>query len=148
AMLLGAAPAGATGGVACLVDDFGRNLGMGRQIFDDLGNVWGFPEPAKKYEDLMLRRPSWAWGCAARTSSRQHYQQFVAAVEKLPDTGELEDWIDKHRLIQRMRDSARHRLECTFSHLKIGLESRHVRWSVRALDEIRELGKEIVLAYD
>jgi geranylgeranyl pyrophosphate synthase len=148
AMVLGAATAGATDAVTSLVDEFGRNLGIALQMFDDLGNVLGIREPAKKYEDLMLRRPSWAWGCAARTSSPQRYQQFVAAVEKLPDTGELEDWIDKHRLIQRMRDSARHRLECTFSHLKIGLESRHVRWSVRALDEIRELGKEIALAYD
>jgi geranylgeranyl pyrophosphate synthase len=148
AMLLGAATARATEGVTSLLDEFGRDLGIALQMFDDLGNVLGIREPAKKYEDLMLRRPSWAWGCAARTSSSQHYQQFVAAVEKLPDARKLGDWIDKHRLIQRMRESARHRLECSFNHLKIGLESRHVQWSVRALDEIRELGEEIALAYD
>ena len=62
-------------------------------------------------------------------------------MDKLPDARELEDWIDERRLIQRMRENARHRLECTFNHLKIGLESSHVQWSVRALDEIRELGE-------
>ena len=148
AMVLGAATARATETATSLVDEFGRDLGIALQMFDDLGNVLGIREPAKKYEDLMLRRPSWAWGCAARTSSPQNYQQFVAAVGKLPDACELEDWIDKHRLIQRMRESARHRLECTFNHLKIGLESKHARWSARALDEIRELGEEIALAYD
>jgi geranylgeranyl pyrophosphate synthase len=148
AMLLGAATARATEGVTSLLDEFGRDLGIALQMFDDLGNVLGIREPAKKYEDLMLRRPSWAWGCAARSSSSQHYQQFVAAAGKLPDAREIEDWIDKHRLIQRMRESARHRLECSFNHLKIGLESRHVQWSVRALDEIRELGEGIALAYE
>ena len=148
AMVLGAAIAGASETVTSLVDEFGRDLGVALQMFDDLGNVLGIREPAKKYEDLMLHRPSWAWGCAARASAPQHYQQFVAAVGRLPDGRELEDWIDKHRLIQRMRESARHRLECTFNHLKIGLESRHVQWSVRVLDEIRELGEEIALAYD
>jgi geranylgeranyl pyrophosphate synthase len=148
AMVLGAATVRASEAVTSLVDEFGRELGIALQMFDDLGNVLGIREPAKKYEDLMLRRPSWAWGYAARMSSPQNYQQFVAAVGNLPDTRELEDWIDKHRLIQRMRESARHRLECTFNHLKIGLEARHVRWSVRTLDEIRELGEEIALAYD
>jgi geranylgeranyl pyrophosphate synthase len=148
AMMLGAAVAGAAEAAASLVDEFGRDLGIALQMFDDLGNVLGIREPAKKYEDLVLYRPSWAWGCAARASTPQNYEQFVAAVGKLPDARELENWIDKHRLIQRMRESARHRLECTFNHLKIGLESRHVRWSVRALDEIREVGEEIALAYD
>jgi geranylgeranyl pyrophosphate synthase len=148
AMMLGAATGRATEAATSLVDEFGRDLGIALQMFDDLGNVLGIREPAKKYEDLMLRRPSWAWGCAARMSSPQNYQQFVAAVGNLPETRELEDWINKHRLIQRMRESARNRLECTFNHLKIGLEARHVRWSVRTLDEIRELGEEIVLAYD
>jgi geranylgeranyl pyrophosphate synthase len=148
AMMLGAATGRATEAATSLVDEFGRDLGIALQMFDDLGNVLGIREPAKKYEDLVLHRPSWAWGCAARTSTPQNYEQFMAAVGKLPDARELENWIDKHRLVQRMRESARHRLESACDHLKVGLESRHVRWSVRGFEEICELGEEIALAYD
>jgi geranylgeranyl pyrophosphate synthase len=148
ALVLGAVIGGASEATTSLVDEFGRNLGVALQMFDDLGNVLGIREPAKKYEDLMLCRPSWAWGCAAKTSSPEDYGQFVAAVGKLPDPRELENWIDKHRLIQRMREGARNRLECTFDDLKVGLESAGVRWSVRAFDEIRELGEKIAVAYE
>jgi geranylgeranyl pyrophosphate synthase len=148
AMVLGATIGGATETATSLVDEFGRDLGIALQMFDDLGNVLGIREPAKKYEDLVLYRPSWAWGCAARTSSPQNYQQFLAAVGELPDARGLENWIDKHRLIQRMRESARQRLELAFDHLRAGLESRRVSWSFRGFEEIRELGEEIAGAYD
>jgi geranylgeranyl pyrophosphate synthase len=148
AMVLGAAIGGSTEAGISLLDQFGRDLGVALQMFDDLGNVLGIREPAKKYKDLVLYRPSWAWGCAARTSLPRDYEQFVAAVDELPSARELENWIDKHRLIQRMRENARHQLQSAFDHLKVGLELKHVRWSVRVLDEIRELGEEIALAYD
>jgi geranylgeranyl pyrophosphate synthase len=148
AMMLGAAIAGPAEAATFLMDEFGRDLGVALQMFDDLGNVLGIREPAKKYEDLVLYRPSWAWGCAARTCTPKNYEEFIAAVGKLPDAGELEIWIDKHRLIQRMRESARHRLEFAFDHLKVGLEASHLQWSVRAFDEMRELGDEIAVAYD
>jgi geranylgeranyl pyrophosphate synthase len=147
AMMLGAAIAGATEAATSLVDEFGRDLGIALQMFDDLGNVLGIREPAKKYEDLVLYRPSWAWGCAARTSLPRDYEQFVAAVGKLPDARELEHWMDKHRLTQRMRESARHQLESAFEDLQAGLESMPVRWSARGLEEIRKLGDEIAAAY-
>ena len=131
-----------------LVDEFGRNLGIALQMFDDLGNVLGVREPAKKYEDLMLSRPSWAWGCAAKVSSPENYNKFVAAVGKLPDSRELDNWIEEYRFIQRMRQGARHRLEWTFDHFKLGLESARLRWSARVFDEIRNLGEEIAIAYD
>jgi geranylgeranyl pyrophosphate synthase len=148
ALVLGAVIGGATEATTSLVDQFGRNLGVALQMFDDLGNVLGIREPAKKYEDLMLCRPSWAWGCAAKTSPPKSYEHFVAAVGKLPDPSELENWIDEHRFIDRMRQGARHRLECTFDRFKVGLESARLRWSERVFDEIRDLGEEIALAYD
>jgi geranylgeranyl pyrophosphate synthase len=40
-MAWGAATAGATEAVTSLVDEFGRNLGIALQMFDDLGNVLG-----------------------------------------------------------------------------------------------------------
>jgi geranylgeranyl pyrophosphate synthase len=147
AMVLGGAIGGATKETILLLDDFGRELGVALQMFDDLGNVLGIREPSKRYEDLTLYRPSWAWACAARTSLPNGYQQFVSAVNKLPDTRELEAWIDEHDLIQAMREGARRQLESAYNRLRAGLESLHVRWSLRAFEELRRLGEEITLAY-
>jgi geranylgeranyl pyrophosphate synthase len=147
AMVLGGAVGGATKDTILVLDDFGRELGVALQMFDDLGNVLGIREPSKRYEDLTLYRPSWAWACAAKTSLPNGYQQFVSAVYKLPDSRELEAWINEHDLIQTMREGARHQLESAYNRLRAGLESRHVRWSLRAFEELRTVGEEITLAY-
>lgn len=147
AMVLGGAIGGATKETILVLGDFGRELGMALQMFDDLGNVLGIREPSKRYEDLMLYRPSWAWACAARMSSPNGYQQFVSAVNQLPEARELEAWINKHNLIPTMREGARNQLESAYNRLRSGLESQHVRWSRRAFEELRKLGEEIAVAY-
>ena len=147
AMVLGGAIGGATKETILVLGDFGRELGLALQMFDDLGNVLGIREPSKRYEDLMLYRPSWAWSCAAKTTLPNGYQQFVSAVNKLPDNCELEAWINKHNLIQTMREGACHQLESAYKRLRAGLESQHVRWSPRAFEELRTVGEEITLAY-
>ncbi len=48
-----------------VLDEFGHDLGVALQMFDDIGNVQGKREPAKRYEDLLLHRPSWVWAGAA-----------------------------------------------------------------------------------
>jgi geranylgeranyl pyrophosphate synthase len=147
ATALGAAIGGGTETVISVLNDFGRDLGVALQMYDDLGNVLGIREPVKKQEDLMLCRPSWAWACAATMSSRRDYEKFLAAVGKLPDARELEAWIDRHDLIQAMRESARQRLEAAFKALKNKLEAEHARWSKRGFEELRRLGEEIAVAY-
>ena len=147
AMVLGGAIGGAPKATILALDDFGRELGVALQMFDDLGNVLGIREPSKRYEDLTLYRPSWAWACAAKTSLPNGYQQFVSAVNKLPDTRELEAWINQHNLIETMREGARNQLESAYNRLRAGLESQHVRWSLRTFEELRKLGEEIAVAY-
>lgn len=147
AMVLGGASGGAPKATILALDDFGRELGVALQMFDDLGNVLGIREPSKRYEDLTLFRPSWAWACAAKASSPNGYQQFVSAVNTLPDRRELEAWINQHHLIQTMREGARNQLESAYNRLRAGLESQHVRWSPRAFEELRKLGEEIAVAY-
>lgn len=146
AMILGGAIGGASRKTILALGDFGRELGVALQMFDDLGNVLGTREPSKRYEDLTLYRPSWAWACAAK-SSPKGYQQFVAAVNKLPDARELEAWIGKHDLIQMMREDARQQLESSYSRLRNVLESQRVAWSLHAFQELRQLGEEIAVAY-
>jgi geranylgeranyl pyrophosphate synthase len=147
AMVLGVAIGGATQETILALDDFGRELGVALQMFDDLGNILGIREPSKRYEDLTLYRPSWAWACAAKTSSPNGYQQFVSAVNKLPDDCDLEAWISEHNLSQTMRASARKQLESAYKDLRAGLESQHARWSLRGFEELRDLGEEIAVAY-
>jgi geranylgeranyl pyrophosphate synthase len=130
-----------------MLDDFGRDLGVALQMFDDLGNAIGKGEPSKRYEDLMLARPSWVWACAARSSTAGEYQEFLAAVRRLPDAKDLEAWLMDRDIIDQTRRSARAYLDASFNALEKHLSASGARWSPRAFDELRELGEEIAVAY-
>ena len=147
ATILGGAIAGASDRVLSILDAFGRELGVALQMFDDLGNLIGTCEPAKRYEDLKLRRPSWVWACAANSSTPKAYDQFCTAVGSLPAAHELDLWMDAHSLAERVRASAHHHLDMAFKQLKERLDSDKVQWSRRAFEDLRELGEEITVAY-
>ena len=148
AAVLGGAVAGATEPVLTLLDDFGADLGVALQMFDDLGNVIGKCDPLKRYEDLALSRPSWVWACAATRSTAYEYEAFVESVARLPDTTWLERWFAAHGLIEATRASAREHLDGAFARLEKGLTGNHLTWSVRAFHELRQLGEEIAVAYE
>jgi hypothetical protein len=112
-----------------------------------LGNVIGKCEPSKRYEDLILSRPSWVWACAAQRSSPADYRDFVAAAHRLPEVADLQAWMERHCLVQETRQSACAHLDRSFDNLKNRLSAEHVRWSARAFDELRALGEEIAVAY-
>lgn len=148
AFVLGGAIAGTAKSVLSLLDEFGADLGVALQMFDDLGNLTGASEPTKRYEDLMLYRPSWAWACAADNSTPGEYENFVTAVSKLPNTKHLDTWLQKHRLLEQGRASARRHMNRAFSKLEKGLDAERVRWSKGAFKELLELGEEIAIAYE
>jgi geranylgeranyl pyrophosphate synthase len=147
AALLGAVIAASSDRLLSMLDDFGRDLGVALQMFDDLGNAIGKCEPSKRYEDLMLARPSWVWACAAKQSTDTEYQKFVAAVRRLPDAEDLEAWLAEHDIVERTRQSAREYLDHSFTALENRLGAAEVHWSRRAFDELRGLGEEIAVAY-
>jgi geranylgeranyl pyrophosphate synthase len=147
ATILGGAIAGASEGVLSILDEFGRELGVSLQMFDDLGNLIGKCEPVKRYEDLRLSRPSWVWACAADSSTSRAYRQFCTAVRSLPDAHELDLWSEAHNLAERVRACAHRYLDAAFRQLKERLDSANVRWSKRAFEDLRELGNEITIAY-
>ena len=64
--------------ITCLsaLDAFGVDLGIALQMYDDLGNVIGKGDPQKRYEDLSLSRPSWAWACAANCTDAYEYRNL------------------------------------------------------------------------
>jgi len=147
AALLGGVVAAASDKLLATLDDFGCDLGVTLQMFDDLGNVIGKGEPSKRYEDLMLARPSWVWACAAKQSTATDYRQFVAAVRRLPDVKDLEDWLAEHDIVEQTRQSAREYLDHSFSALENRLGAAGAAWSRHAFDELRGLGEEIAVAY-
>mgnify|MGYP001180837908 FL=1 len=147
AVVLGGLIAGAGERTISRLEDFGRELGVALQMFDDIGNVTGACEPSKRYEDFMLYRPSWAWAWVAANSTAGDYAHFIGAVGKLPDAEELEEWIAKHGMVTKARSSASQHLEIAFSGLKTGLDSQRVPWSQDAFEELVALGEEIAHAY-
>lgn len=76
AMIMGGAIAGASERLLSILEEFGQELGVALQMFDDLGNVIGKCEPFKRYEDLELYRPSWVWACAANSSTPEVFEIF------------------------------------------------------------------------
>jgi geranylgeranyl pyrophosphate synthase len=144
--LLGAAIAGLPNTFMSILDDFGRDLGVALQMYDDLGNAIGKCEPAKRYEDMVLSRPSWVWACASASSAPRAYQDFLAAVRRLPD-GDLEVWLVEHDIIEQTRRSARKYLDLSFSALENRLSAAGAHWSRPPFDELRDLGEEIAVAY-
>jgi len=148
ALLLGGLAAGAPKKALSVIDEFGSDLGVALQMFDDLGNVTGKCSSAKKYEDLLLNRPSWVWACAARTADNQQYGEFVAAVKRLPDATVLEAWMERHQLMNVGRESARRHLDLAFHKLRGKLDAHFIRWSSSVLDELKALGEGIAVAYE
>ena len=148
AMVLGGLIAGADAKTTAVLDDFGRELGVGLQMFDDIGNVTGAREPSKQYEDFILSRPSFAWAWAADNSSPKDYARFVGAVARLPDAKDLETWLAKHELVVAARASATRHMEQVFAKLISNLEECRISWSRCAYDELRTLGEEIACAYE
>jgi geranylgeranyl pyrophosphate synthase len=131
----------------CVLDEFGHDLGISLQMFDDLGNVRGQREPAKQYEDLLLRRPSWVWACAAQEFSRDDYGRFVEVVRALPKREPLESWLERTGLIETCRRRAVEHMNAIFETLAEKLDKENISWSREVFRELREVGKGIAQAY-
>lgn len=148
AAVLGGVVAGASEAGLAVLDEFGRDLGVSLQMFDDLGNVTGMREPSKRYEDFIAFRPSWVWACAANSTQPQEYARFGAAVAELPDATRLTAWLEEHDLLARARKAARGHLERAFAPIEERFCVNGGDGNRRAFKELRELGEEIATAYE
>ena len=147
ALVLGGLLANVPARGLAVLDEFGHDLGVALQMFDDLGNVQGKREPAKQYEDLLLHRPSWVWACAAQDYSREDYRQFTEVVRKLPDRQPLERWLKRSGLIERCRRRAVAHMNAAFDALADKLDKENISWSHEVFRELRGVGKAIAEAY-
>ncbi len=125
---------------------FSHDFGVGLQMFDDIGNVRGLVEPAKRWEDLRLRRPTWVWACAARHFSKDIYGRFISAVHRLTadDPRPLETWFEQHDFLRRATRLAHEHVESAFSALEPTLDLPRRP----AASRLRALGAEIAHAYE
>lgn len=148
AAVLGGVIAGASGTRLSALDEFGCDLGVSLQMFDDVGNVTGAREPSKRYEDFKALRPSWVWACAANVTRAHEYARFREAVSELPDGTCVSMWLEEHNVLEWARKGARCQLERAFARLAERFCGNSGEGSRRALKELRELGEEIASAYE
>lgn len=88
---------------------FGKELGVGLQMLDDVGNFAMDRSCAmsqKRLEDLRQRRPSWIWSFAATNLQPEEYADWIAAVLALPDETNLQIFENRHQLARSAKNSA------------------------------------------
>jgi geranylgeranyl pyrophosphate synthase len=146
-LVLGGLLADASENGLALLDEFGQDLGVALQMFDDLGNVQGKREPAKQYEDLLLHRPSWIWACAAQDYPPKDYRRFIEAVRQLPRREPLEIWLRRTGLVEACRRRAVEHMNASFEALAAKLEAEKIAWSREVFRELRGMGETIAEAY-
>jgi len=76
AAYMGALSAGASQNKAQAIAHFGRELGIGLQMLDDLGGINSECRAYKGHEDLRHGRPTWPWAWAAGTLEPRAYAKL------------------------------------------------------------------------
>jgi len=113
---LGALAAGAEPGLVAAFARFGRDVGVGLQMLDDVGGLVSERRSHKGHEDLVLGRPTWpwAWSCAGLPAPR--YAELVALGMKVA-ARELDPEVLARLLRGHLRGSGRVRVR---RHLQAG----------------------------
>ncbi|NIO10918.1 MAG: hypothetical protein GTO40_24090 [Deltaproteobacteria bacterium] len=146
ALVMGGLLGGASDRLLTLLDEFGHRFGILLQMFDDLGNVQGRRDPAKRYEDLILQRPSWVWACVAENYPKEAFDEFAVAVGRLPDERLLGEWIDRFAFQWTAKRQAENYLEKISAELKTAIGN--MDYNKNALQRLIALGATVSKAYE
>jgi geranylgeranyl pyrophosphate synthase len=146
ALVLGGILGSASEALVSSMDDFGHGFGVTLQMFDDLGNLTSRMNGSKRFEDLKLRRPSWVWGCAAQRYSTKAYAEFVSAVQRLPEAGPVEDWLEKNNFVATAREQTLAYLAGV--HGRFAMSAAHASFHRDVLDKLWQLERTVAEAYD
>jgi geranylgeranyl pyrophosphate synthase len=129
AMRMGAHIGGADARTIAKIAAVGKELGVILQAYDDIGNfsasVSGSIPESKRYEDLILRRPSWIWVTASEQFDDGEYARWVHAVGCLPNDSFVKPWAEIHELVPRARKVAGSRSEKWKQSLLQEFSSKH-----------------------
>jgi len=145
ACTLGALAGGATQPVERALRHFGRNLGVGLQMLDDLGSVMSPRKRHKGAEDLFALRPTWPWAWLSRDLSELDYEGLrnLANIFSIrPDSCEP--------LLERMRSALGAAARAApRMHLRRAIESlRSVVGAVPQLAALEEETRVLEKSYD
>lgn len=80
------------------LSELGSSIGCSLQRFDDLGNFNIHDKSSKALEDLKLGRPTWPWMYVAKYRSSDELTAFKEIVKLLPDTKELELFLERTKV--------------------------------------------------
>jgi len=86
---VGALAAGASQSKAQAIARFGGELGIGLQMFDDLGSIVSERLAHKGHEDLRQRRPTWPWAWAAENLDPGAYAKLQTLGRSVATSDEL-----------------------------------------------------------
>jgi geranylgeranyl pyrophosphate synthase len=90
AAALGGIAAGGSDAAVEAMTRFGRELGKGLQMLDDLGGITCAARRDKGAEDLRLGRPTWPWAWAARATSQATFAELQRRARGL---GDADGWV-------------------------------------------------------
>jgi geranylgeranyl pyrophosphate synthase len=121
AAAIGALAAGASPARIEALASFGRELGVGLQMMDDLGSLTSAERAEKAAEDLRGGRPTWPWAWAAQDCAAAAYAELVRCAHEVA-TGTDPDSLAR-RLAARVGESGRARARAQLSHAFCGLRA-------------------------
>jgi geranylgeranyl pyrophosphate synthase len=134
---IGAACAGARPEQLRAVERFGQELGVGLQMFDDLGAITSERRCAKGHEDLLLARPTWPWAWLARDLDAIRFGQLRLLARKVHErTAHPEELAERMRELVQVSGKQRAR-----QHLHAALEL--LRQSFPASPALGDLLREL-----
>jgi geranylgeranyl pyrophosphate synthase len=121
---------------------FGESFGVALQELDDAGNARGCVTPAKRYEDLLARRPGAIWAFAAADFDR--WRTLEAAVAALPgDEAPLLRWLADTDYFAHARASVRRQLRTSLDRLRPTVAESGGAWL-----ELVEATETLLRAYE
>jgi geranylgeranyl pyrophosphate synthase len=117
---MGALAAGASQSKAQAIAHFGRELGVGLQMLDDLGGIVSERRAHKGHEDLRHRRPTWPWAWAAGELDARAYAKVQKLGRAVSANGEHPETVASQlraAVASHGRDQARARLAAALARL-------------------------------
>jgi len=135
AAAVGAVAAEAPPALVNATERFGLALGQALQMLDDLGNLVGRRERAKRHEDLLNGRANWPWAWFAEVASKREWRAAQARLSRVR-AGTLEPASLAVDLLERVglrgRERVQRELARAFDDLRAATGSHRLLAAFRA----------------
>lgn len=138
---LGAIAAHATPAVERALANFGREIGVALQMFDDLGSILSPARRGKAHEDLVGGRPTWPWAWLAKTLDETTFKSLQRHASAAMATGRTDALLELMRMhCDGLRKKPREHLSSAIADLRNALGEHAVSNLVTSLErDVRTL---------